>query len=438
MKKLGVALLAFIFTFALFGADVLANAAPTKVFISGTTLTVQGYASPGSLVEIRDNNAVVGTTIADSTGYFSKYFSAFEQGINNISLSYRDNFGTISDTITRNVNVKSQTNTTAFFYLPPILNIASNQLNEGELQEVFGYTRPFSIVEITVDGGALILRPRADESGFYSISFSTSNYYTGQHIISARSIFESSSSPSANTKSFSVISEPQQIISRELLPPEFSLSSPLRASGSTTLEGNGPIGAQILFYEDGQTIGSTFVNSQGEWFFRYFATKNTNLEAVACYQDRCSEKSAIFKIIKIDGEDQCRVSFSLLNYRYFDVRPGEEVSVNLNAINARPPIKIEVDWGDGQTSSFTHDSTSSLNVSHIYDEVGQYNASVAILDDQNCSGDKYFSVEVNNPSFNSQMLWLIPVALTLVFTYLIKLRHREINEEVATENLDKI
>lgn len=419
--------------------SALANTAPTKLFISGTTLTVQGHATAKALVEIKSNNAIIGTTVADNTGYFEKYFSAFDSGLNTISLSYKDKFGSNSDTLVKTINVKPQQNTSFYVYLPPILNIASKEIIEGELQEVFGYTRPFSIVEITVDGGALILRPRADADGYYSITFATNNYYTGQHIINAKSIFETTSSQATNTNSFLVNSTRQNIISRELLPPEFTISNPLRASGSTTLEGTGPINSQIIFYENSQPIGSTFVNSEGNWIFRYFATQNTSLDAIACYQDNCSAKSQPLKIIKIEGQnDQCRNNFSLLEYRYFDINPNQEISININAINAIPPLKIEVNWGDGETSTLTHDTTTALNISHVYKQVGQYNASVAILDEEQCAGERYFTVEVDTAKFNPSLLWFIPATLVVTYSAYLTLRKYEITQEKASESLDKI
>ncbi len=412
--------------------SVFASSAPVQFTIADTTLTVKGFASPGAFVQIIDGDALIGTTIADSSGLFEKDFMAMRAGLHTLRIGYDDTDGHSSDPLTQTINIRAQSDTAVEYFLPPTLVTNPVSVVEGDLVAFSGSSIPNAIIEIILDGGNQILRPQTDSSGRYTISVDTTGYYFGEHNTAA-------TASQGGLTSFQTLQNPFIIIpvesgagdddalARTLDPPiiETGLGDEIETDSETALiRGTGPPNTQIIIYVDGEPIGSTFSNGDGAWFFNVPIGKvSHDVRAVACFDDGCSDFSNLVKIRLTSDLSACSVMrFWLNDYRYWGVNPNNGIDIDITGISGTPPYEVILDWGDGTSERFNRNTAQSFSLHHVYESVGQYNASLTIADEQGCQYTRYFSVDVQEADFN--WLWALYVGGPTLALLALLLRRR--------------
>jgi hypothetical protein len=179
-----------------------------------------------------------------------------------------------------------------------------------------------------------------------------------------------------------------------------------------------------LIYRDDEVVGSTFASSDGSWFFNTpLANSDHIITAVACRQEVCSKSSAPL-IIHFSGDlGRCLdTSFRLSNYRYWGVKRGQGIDLNMEQIQGTPPFEILVDWGDERTERFTHNSTKSMKLNGSFDQSGRYNLSLTIADESGCVYTGYVSVDVLEESVRIDWKLAIPLfpVLILMMSWIIR------------------
>lgn len=430
IKRLLLGVLAVVLQLQLVSATAGASTAPVQFAVPDTTLQIQGFASSNAFVQIFDGDALVGTVIADANGVFNKNFPSMTSGLHNIRLQYQDASGLFSDQVSQTINVRSQSDTAVEYFLPPTVDISPSSVTEGDLVSFSGSSIPNATIEIILDGGALILRPQTDANGRYSISVDTGGYYFGKHSIRATTLQGGLKSFQSQKREFIVnpISADAQnpgTAPRTLEPPVIT-ASPIIATDSETnlIRGTAPPYSQIIIYIDGEPVGSTFANSEGQWFFNVtILDSSSEIRVVACIENECSDLSNSVTI-EFSGElGRCSTfRFWLAEYRYWGIETGNGIDVPVTGVSGIAPYEVLVDWGDQVTERFNRNDAASYKLHHVYDDTGQFNGSITMVDDSGCEYTRYFSVDVREGGWLE--LWMIAAASAtlLISGYAIRKR----------------
>ena len=427
-------MLALLLPVQMASSSVLAANAPVQFTIPDTTLTIKGFASPGAFVQIVDGDALIGTVIADGNGVFERDFPAMSAGLHNIRIVYDDADGTPSDPLTQTINVRAQSDTAVEYFLPPTLTVRPVSLVEGELVSFSGTSIPNAVVEILLDGGTTILRPQSDATGRYSISVDTTGYYFGEHSVLA-------SASQGGLTSFQTLKKPFIVLPIEsnagtdsgpgdLTPPIINTESPGGEveieSNPSLIRGSAAPNTQIIIYLDGEPIGSTFSNADGNWFFNIpINSPSHQIRAVSCFGAECSDFSNLVTLVFAGDLGECSIHrFWLSDYRFFDVEENSGINLNVTGVAGTPPYEIAIDWGDTITERFNRDSAQTFNIHHVYELMGSYNGTITIVDEAGCEYSRYFSVHVIEDRMSFAFILSIVGPTTLALLILMRYRYR--------------
>lgn len=88
-----------------------------------------------------------------------------------------------------------------------------------------------------------------------------------------------------------------------------------------------------------------------------------------------------------------------INYDYtiLGVFPNQVYVLPITFGGGNPPYAVSVDWGDGNSSLFSRDSSSKFNAEHVYKTPGQYTVKIRVIDKFGESAYMQFVVVVNGP-----------------------------------------
>lgn len=89
-----------------------------------------------------------------------------------------------------------------------------------------------------------------------------------------------------------------------------------------------------------------------------------------------------------------------INYDYtiLGVFPNQVYVLPITFGGGNPPYAVSVDWGDGNSSLFSRDSSSKFNAEHVYKTPGQYTVKIRVIDKFGESAYMQFVVVVNGPT----------------------------------------
>ncbi|MEX0934634.1 MAG: hypothetical protein WDZ42_02420 [Candidatus Saccharimonadales bacterium] len=152
--------------------------------VQDTSLRVMGQTSPGAFVTVIKNTAPMGTIIADNDGSFDKEFSSQDPGLYNIRVFAETNNNQVTDTISQQVSLFSQTKTTVSLFLPTTIKVSPTQAEIGETISIEGFTAPDVEVSTIFNDDNVIVTPSGSD-GFWSLALSTENLTTGENDVYA-------------------------------------------------------------------------------------------------------------------------------------------------------------------------------------------------------------------------------------------------------------
>lgn len=126
-------------------APALADNVAVSLDVPATSISFVGKTSPLAFVTLTEFGAVVGTTVATSSGNFSATLSGIDPGLHTISLSSVDVRGTSSAATTITVSALVHTATIVTVFLAPTLSVAGNYTS-GQTAVVSGYSYPLTTI----------------------------------------------------------------------------------------------------------------------------------------------------------------------------------------------------------------------------------------------------------------------------------------------------
>jgi hypothetical protein len=214
----------------------LAESLSVSLRVGETRVEFTGYTSPSAFIVIKQNDAVISTTVADANGNFTQIVDAYNPGIQSFAISSRDTTGLTTPTLTYNINLLDNTVTTiGNIVFPPTVSL--NPLTNL----VSGSTYPLASLSLFVNNASYSVPVATDGSWTYdltSIGLSSGAYSTyliatipGGHLSSASTTisFTIATPPPSQTPSINVTT-PSTTPTPSLSPsPSPSLSPAERA-----------------------------------------------------------------------------------------------------------------------------------------------------------------------------------------------------------------
>lgn len=243
------------------------------------TPTLAGVTEADSVVTIRDNGTVIGTTTSDENGNWSfTPAPALGEGSHSLTASVTDNAGNISPTTPPFVVVVDTLAPAA----PSITSVIDDQpgntaLTNGQLtndaQPTLNGKGEIGAIITIRDNGAEIGTTQVDESGNWSFT-PDAPLGQGQHIFTVVATDQAGNTGGVSSSftieldsiapSIPVISSVQD----NTAPTTGPISNGQISNESRpALSGTGEIGATITVLSDGQPIGTTIVGAGGSWSF---------------------------------------------------------------------------------------------------------------------------------------------------------------------------
>ncbi|WP_411378129.1 BapA/Bap/LapF family large adhesin [Citrobacter portucalensis] len=243
------------------------------------TPTLAGVTEADSVVTIRDNGTVIGTTTSDENGNWSfTPAPALGEGSHSLTASVTDNAGNISPTTPPFVVVVDTLAPAA----PSITSVIDDQpgntaLTNGQLtndaQPTLNGKGEIGAIITIRDNGAEIGTTQVDESGNWSFT-PDAPLGQGQHnftVVATDQAGNTGGVSSSFTIELDSIAPSIPVISSvqdNTAPTTGPISNGQISNESRpALSGTGEIGATITVLSDGQAIGTTIVGAGGNWSF---------------------------------------------------------------------------------------------------------------------------------------------------------------------------
>jgi hypothetical protein len=187
---------------------VFAESADVSALVGDTAVNLSGYVSPGAVVTFLENDAVTGTTTADLTGFFSKQFFSQNAGVHLIQIYSTDLALKTSITVDLNyVLVLGQSVLISDLYLPPTINVSSNEVKKGQAIGISGYAAPDKVIRIEFSGqeGHVYYEKSDPISGYYSKQVSSNDFSIGKYHVKSKIDFTSNVSTESELKDFQIL-----------------------------------------------------------------------------------------------------------------------------------------------------------------------------------------------------------------------------------------
>ncbi|WOR27369.1 Ig-like domain-containing protein [Citrobacter braakii] len=258
------------------------NVGTTQILTSGqltndNTPTLAGVTEADSLVTIRDNGAVIGTTISDENGNWSfTPAPALGEGSHSLTATVTDAAGNISPATPPFVVVvdtlppAAPTITSVIDDQPGNTALTNGQLTNDAQPTLNGKGEIGAIITIR-DNGVAIGTAQVDESGNWRFT-PDAPLGQGQHIFTTVATDRAGNSGGVSS-SFTIELDsvaPSIPVISSVQDSTAPTTGPI-TNGQTTnesrpaLSGTGEIGATITVLSDGQPIGTTTVGANGTW-----------------------------------------------------------------------------------------------------------------------------------------------------------------------------
>lgn len=404
-------------------AGAITSSIPVELVIPDTVVKVSGFAAPNALVTITRNNSVIGTTIADSSGLYSRSFGAQSPGIQNYKFYYKDSENTRSRINSQSISIQPQQETNVTANLSPtITRRTSTEVIKGSIIQINGYSASNSEITLRFAANSKTFSTITTSNGFYEFLIDSNELNEGNYIASVSSILNGVDlSDTSSSVVFDIVSDKKpstpDIVVR---PDQLSPPVPLSPENGTIINGNtveisgqSVPNAQINIYENGVIYGSVFADENGIWSFIYTATSSpVTLSFEACLNNRCSVLSKTitleFSLIK---DINCSIDFELQNYRFWNVDVNSEIELSIQ--NSTDKGVFEVIWGDGVIEYFDYEKDLKNNIlRYKYANSGNYNGKITLKESRNdrCGKTRYFSaliVDDGKIGLSTSILWLL-------------------------------
>lgn len=158
VKKISNLLLAIIVSsFFLFTSNVSAQTFPFDVtaYVPDTTIDINGYTEPNTLVTIENFGIVLGTTTSNSSGFYSRTFTPVDSGAYEITIYGTDSIGNDTEERTFSFTLAEKEEKNLHnITLPPTIYSNESTPEYNESFSVYVYGRPSQTMYLELQGGS--------------------------------------------------------------------------------------------------------------------------------------------------------------------------------------------------------------------------------------------------------------------------------------------
>lgn len=154
-----------------------------ELLIPQAIIRIMGFSAPGTFISFTKGETVIGTDLTGPTGLFSKYFSAMEPGLHEISLYGVDLSNRATSIVPLSINAPAyQTTTISNILLSPTVSIHSNTIYQGDPIYATGSAYPGTQITIFTDTPLRTYTASASASGNWTLTIGdTANYNPGDY-----------------------------------------------------------------------------------------------------------------------------------------------------------------------------------------------------------------------------------------------------------------
>lgn len=175
--------------FANFFPSVKATNMSVELTVGETTLVLNGYTCPGCLVNIYENNAIIGNTTANSLGVFSKTITALTDGVHTVGLKARDSLNNTSSLVEYSVALTLGSITTINnIVMPPTVVIPTTTVLVGSTLSSSGYSAPSASVLMYILSLGIGTTITTDNNGYWSGYIDTSSISPGSYNLQFKTV----------------------------------------------------------------------------------------------------------------------------------------------------------------------------------------------------------------------------------------------------------
>ncbi len=148
-------------------------------------LLITGYTAPQSFIIFTEGNAVIGTTVAEDNGYFSRYFSGLQPTTHSITFYGVDSANRSTSPINLEVYTpRQQLITISNQILSPTIELLSNLINQGDDLVASGSAVPLSDLTLFTDSPLRTYYASVSATGSWTYSITdTLSYILGDYRI---------------------------------------------------------------------------------------------------------------------------------------------------------------------------------------------------------------------------------------------------------------
>jgi len=180
--------------------------------VGATNLLISGKTSRDSSVTIIENDAVVGTTISDETGSFSKELLALEPGIYTMKLYSVDPDGNATVTLLYTISLTPAMETALWdVILPPTFEVDTKKVNIGDDLKISGYSIPNAKVRIYLND-ELFDKKDTTSDGKWTYYLNTSDLKKGEYEIYLKAEYSDRTSERSESKTIKVSEEGIELV----------------------------------------------------------------------------------------------------------------------------------------------------------------------------------------------------------------------------------
>ncbi len=152
--------------------------------VGDTTITLSGKTSPSAIVTISEDNAIVGTTSADSLGNFTKTLDSQNEGLHEFSIYATDTSSTVTAVTTVSLSAAAFENTSVSnIILPSTMYITNTNVDQGDPITLSGYGVPSSTIQVYISTVTGFSTTTSDSNGYWTYTIDTTNVSGGEHSV---------------------------------------------------------------------------------------------------------------------------------------------------------------------------------------------------------------------------------------------------------------
>jgi hypothetical protein len=200
------------------------------VGVRGTVVEFSGKTMPNSLVTFTEQNTIIGTTVSNNLGQFSYSYPYAVNGPHQYGVQAEDSSQRLTEKVIYYVSIDdNETLEIANIFLPPTIELLSQNLMPGETATVIGQAQPGATITLAVDPTDIVRQTTTNLDGNWSVTFPVSFQSGGYNVFAIASTLQGMMSEPSDNQLLIVIGD----FTPTPIPSNTPIPTPTPQPGST-------------------------------------------------------------------------------------------------------------------------------------------------------------------------------------------------------------